>query len=64
MAVGFILMAFYLMDSLLNGKKAPNNPWGALTLEWQTQSPPLTENFIETPVVTRGPYDFGQEKRS
>jgi cytochrome c oxidase subunit 1 len=56
-------MAFYLIDSLLNGKKASDNPWGAMTLEWQTQSPPLTENFVETPVITHGPYDFGQEKR-
>ncbi|MGE4170467.1 MAG: cytochrome c oxidase subunit I [Candidatus Margulisiibacteriota bacterium] len=55
---GFMIMAFYLIQSLVGGKKAPANPWGALTLEWQTDSPPPTENFYETPVVTHGPYDF------
>ena len=34
------------------------NPWGAPGLEWQTQSPPLTENFIEVPVVTGEPYHY------
>ena len=60
MTVGFLIMAFYLVESLMNGKKAPANPWGALTLEWQTQSPPIVENFEDTPVVTHGPYEFDQ----
>ena len=34
------------------------NPWGATGLEWQTPSPPLTENFDETPVVTDPPYNY------
>jgi hypothetical protein len=29
-----------------------------LTLEWQTQSPPLTENFTEVPEVTGEPYEY------
>ncbi len=55
MAVAFILMAYYLVQSLFRGKPAPANPWGAATLEWQTPSPPPTENFTVTPVV-RDPY--------
>ena len=31
---------------------------GALSLEWQTSSPPPKENFLEPPTVTHGPYDF------
>ena len=27
-------------------------------LEWAAESPPITENFKDTPVVTHGPYDF------
>jgi len=27
-------------------------------LEWQTASPPPTENFIETPIVTSEAYEF------
>lgn len=56
--LGFLLMAFYLADSLLRGEKAPDNPWGSMGLEWQTASPPVLENFEEPPVVTRGPYDY------
>lgn len=31
--------------------KAPINPYNGLSLEWQTASPPPTENFLEQPVV-------------
>lgn len=41
------------------GPKASDNPWQALTLEWQTSSPPAIENFDEIPVVTCGPYEYG-----
>ncbi|MCP4632329.1 MAG: cytochrome c oxidase subunit I [candidate division Zixibacteria bacterium] len=58
MAVGFIIMGFYLFYSIYKGKIAGNNPWGALTLEWTNSSPPPTENFTETPVLTNGPYDY------
>ena len=58
MAAGFFLIAFYLLRSLFNGAKAPMNPWGGATLEWQTTSPPPTDNF-EGPVPRVGdPYDF------
>jgi cytochrome c oxidase subunit 1 len=41
-----------------NGAIAGPNPWGATGLEWKTQSPPLTENFVTTPVVTEEAYDY------
>ena len=44
--------------SLFRGARAPANPWEATGLEWQTPSPPPTENFVETPVVTEEPYDY------
>ena len=31
--------------SLVKGKPAPANPWGATGLEWETSSPPPTHNF-------------------
>ena len=31
-------------------------PWGVVGLEWTTTSPPPTENFEETPIVTWGAY--------
>jgi cytochrome c oxidase subunit 1 len=55
---GFGWMAIYLFQSLKSGAKAPANPWGGKTLEWETESPPPTENFRHDVVVTHGPYDF------
>jgi cytochrome c oxidase subunit 1 len=45
--------------SLTKGAEAGRNPWRALTLEWQTASPPIIENFEEEPVLWSGPYDYG-----
>jgi cytochrome c oxidase subunit 1 len=58
LALGFILPFIYLSWSLKYGPKAGANPWGATSLEWQTQSPPITENFAITPVVTVEAYDY------
>jgi hypothetical protein len=46
--------------SLVKGKPAPPNPWGAKGLEWETSSPPPTHNFDETPVVTEPAYNYGK----
>lgn len=61
---GFFYAAFYFYQALRSGKKASANPWNALTLEWQTPSPPPHENFIETPVVTSWPYEYLPENIS
>jgi cytochrome c oxidase subunit 1 len=47
--------------SLFFGKKASANPWDSNTLEWQAPSPPPHGNFGTTPVVVRGPYEYGGE---
>ncbi len=60
--LGFFMAAIYLGYGLFKGRKAPDNPWKALTLEWQTSSPPPLENFRYEPVVTHGPYDYGSER--
>lgn len=49
-----------LFISLRNGKKAGNNPWNALTLEWTLSSPPPIHNFDVPPVVTDQPYGYGE----
>lgn len=56
---GFFLALGVIIHCLLKGEKAPDNPWGAKTLEWQTSSPPPHDNFKEIPIVTGGPYEFG-----
>lgn len=58
MGVGFLLMAGYLFYSLRKGERAPANPWGSRSLEWQTPSPAPLHNFDYTPVIINGPYDY------
>ncbi len=58
LGAGFLIMAVYLIHSLVKGKRAGSNPWYSLTMEWETSSPPPTENFIELPSLTHGPYDY------
>ncbi len=62
LAVGLIVPAFYLTWSLKFGERAPANPWGASGLEWQTSSPPPTENFETTPVITEEPYIYSPQE--
>jgi cytochrome c oxidase subunit I len=57
--VPFLINALW---SWFKGPKASDNPWNALTLEWQTSSPPMIENFEVLPVLTTGPYDYGVEE--
>jgi cytochrome c oxidase subunit 1 len=62
LAIGFFMIAYNLLRSLKVGEEAGDNPWGALTLEWQTSSPPPFENFNYDPVVTEGPYEYRGDK--
>jgi cytochrome c oxidase subunit I len=55
---GFVIGLGVIIHGMLKGQKSGPNPWGAKTLEWQTPSPPPHENFITTPVVTAGPYEY------
>lgn len=59
LAVGYVIPFIYLLWSLKHGARAGNNPWGAAGLEWQIQSPPITYNFDETPIVTEEAYNYG-----
>ena len=58
LALGYLLPLGYLTWSLFYGKRASANPWGATGLEWQTSSPPITENFVVTPTVIETPYNY------
>jgi cytochrome c oxidase subunit 1 len=62
LGIGFLVVLINWIHSLVAGAKAPANPWHASTLEWtHTQSPPITHNFPVQPIVTEGPYDYGDE---
>jgi cytochrome c oxidase subunit 1 len=52
----FLANFFY---SLFWGPRAGRNPWHSNSLEWSAPSPPPHGNFEHTPVVHRGPYEYG-----
>jgi cytochrome c oxidase subunit 1 len=52
-----VLVAVNMLQSLFLGRRAPANPWGAATLEWECTSPPASENFASPPPVGDC-YDF------
>ena len=58
LGLGYLIPFVYLMWSLKYGRDAGPNPWGATGLEWQIPSPPPTENFEVTPVVTVDAYEY------
>jgi cytochrome c oxidase subunit 1 len=58
LGIGYLIPLIYLIWSMRYGPVAGPNPWGAKGLEWETPSPPPTENFDEIPVVTEEAYDY------
>ena len=58
MGIGIAIALATLIYSLFKGEDAPDNPWGASTLDWQCQSPPVHENFEEDPVLKNDPYYY------
>jgi cytochrome c oxidase subunit 1 len=59
LAVSTFPFIFNAIWSWWKGPKASDNPWRALTLEWQTSSPPPVENFVGEPVLVTEPYGYG-----
>jgi cytochrome c oxidase subunit 1 len=62
LGVGYLIPLVYFVWSMRYGPSAGPNPWGATGLEWQTPSPPPTENFDHTPLVTDEPYDYAKQE--
>ena len=58
LGLGFLVNLGTFLHSLGAGEKTEENPWGAMTLEWEAHSPPSEHNFAHAPVLTHGPYDF------
>ena len=58
LSLGLFLALFSWLYGLKSREPVGDNPWGAVSLEWATASPPIEHNFHETPHVARGPYDF------
>jgi cytochrome c oxidase subunit I len=58
LGIGLLIPGVYFLWSMRYGRFASANPWPATGLEWRTPSPPPTENFAVTPVVTWEAYEF------
>ncbi|HEX8729502.1 MAG TPA: cbb3-type cytochrome c oxidase subunit I, partial [Ktedonobacterales bacterium] len=56
---GVAIFFYNVIASWIAGAKAVANPWNALSLEWQVPTPVPLENFEKIPVLTNGPYDYG-----
>ena len=54
-----LIFMFNFLWNLAKGKRAPENPWEANSLEWTAPSPPPHGNWGDaTPMVYRGPYEY------
>ena len=54
---------YNFFHSLFYGERPGENPWQATTLEWACPSPPPHGNFVTTPRVYRGPYEYSPHGR-
>ena len=63
LAVGYLVPLVYLIWSMRYGPVAGPNPWRAKGLEWETPSPPPTENFDEIPIVTEEAYAYNPSRK-
>jgi cytochrome c oxidase subunit I len=64
LGVGLCMVLYNLVVSIKHGAIAGRNPWGARSLEWDSPSPPPTENFDHDPHATHGPYDFNRSEEN
>ena len=60
MGLGYFLTMMYLLWSLRWGPIASSNPWRAAGLEWETSSPPITQNFLHVPIVDHEAYNYDE----
>lgn len=57
--LGYASVIVHLAYMAIKGKKASENPWHSLSLEWQTPSPPAHDNFAVIPRVSDWTYSYG-----
>jgi cytochrome c oxidase subunit 1 len=62
LGVGYLIPMIYFVWSLKHSPVAGANPWGARGLEWEIPSPPPTENFTATPIVTEGTHQYAPSR--
>jgi cytochrome c oxidase subunit 1 len=55
-----IFVVNFLLSIFLGKECGERNPWHSNTLEWTAPTPPPHGNFETTPIVYRGPYEYGE----
>jgi cytochrome c oxidase subunit 1 len=58
-----ILLVNLVWSLVIKREPEVDNPWQALSLEWQLPSPVPVYNFEEIPIINSGPYDYGVPDR-
>ncbi len=62
LGVGMLIPAIYFALSLREGKKAGQNPWGAVGVEWShADSPPHPHNYTQPVLVDWEAYEYSPE---
>jgi cytochrome c oxidase subunit I len=51
LGISMFIVVVYTLLSFKYGPIAPDNPWGATTLEWEAPTPPTLYNFPSPPVI-------------
>jgi len=62
LGIGQLIFAINFVFSIIKGKKAEKNPWGASTLEWTVDYPIPHGNFASIPTVYNGPHEYSNPK--
>jgi len=62
LGVSYLIPMIYFIWSLKKAPLAGANPWGARGLEWEIPSPPPTENFVVTPIVTEMTHQYAPSR--
>ncbi len=63
LVLGFAMAFAVLLMSIRASRAAAANPWGGVSLEWATPSPPPADNFPALAVVGCDPYEFPEIDR-
>ena len=64
MAISTLPFLWNVIHSTFKGKSAGDNPWGGLTPEWLTSSPPPVENWLGEAPLVEEPYGFGKQPQA
>jgi cytochrome c oxidase subunit 1 len=62
LGAGYVIPMIYFIWSLRSAPLSGIDPWGARGLEWEIPSPPPTENFVVTPIVTEGTHQYAPSR--